>query len=80
MSSSYELTSLHSITLSSCSVSAAALLGDINIQLQKLSNQIKFLLQFIPMTFGGGGAKGVGVDDCFRAEPECNCFNNLKGK
>lgn len=59
MSSSYELTSLHSITLSSCSVSAAALLGDINIQLQKLSNQIKFLLQFIPMTFVGG-RRGMG--------------------
>lgn len=47
MSSSYDFASLYSITLSSCCVSAAALLGDINIQLQKLSNQIKFLLYFL---------------------------------
>lgn len=51
MSSSHDFTSLYSITLSSCRVSAAALLGDINIQLQKLSNQIKFLLYFLQMTF-----------------------------
>lgn len=51
MSSSYDFTSLYSITLSSCCVSAAALLGYINIQLQKLSNQIKFLLYFLQMTF-----------------------------
>lgn len=47
MSSSYDFTSLYSITLSSCCVSAAALLGDINIQLQKLNNQIKFLQYFL---------------------------------
>lgn len=47
MSSSYDFASLYSITLSSCCASAADLLGDINIQLQKLSNQIKFLLYFL---------------------------------
>lgn len=51
MSSSYDFTSLYSITLSSCCVSAAALLGTINIQLQRLSNQIKFLLYFLQMEF-----------------------------
>lgn len=49
MSSSHDFTSLYSITLSR--VSAAALLGDINIQLQKLSHQIKLLLSFLQMTF-----------------------------
>lgn len=47
MSSSYDFASLYSITLSSCCASAADLLGDINIQLQKLNNQIKFVLYFI---------------------------------
>lgn len=47
MSSSDDFASLYSITLSSCCASAAALLGDINIQLQKLSNQMKFLLYFL---------------------------------
>ena len=44
--------SLHyTLLLYPLAVSAAAALGDINIQLQKLSNQIKFLLYFLQMTF-----------------------------
>lgn len=72
MSSSYDFTSLYSITLSSCCVLAAALLGDTNIWLQNLSNQIKFLLYFLQITFE--------KKYCFRAEPEHNCFNNSKEK
>jgi len=66
MSSSYDFTSLYSITLSSCCVSAAALLWDINIQLQKLSNQIKCLLYFLQMAFE--------KKYCFWTEPEHNCL------